>query len=108
MKYLYYVKDNFKNEAHIDKIAVCREDNEYLYCDQMVLEKKQIYLVNENNHGLCRCYGYDMDLVDLQLMKYRLHQLEVNPSWRNSAEVEVLKNKIAERLSVYEGILSRG
>ncbi len=108
MKCLYYVKENFKDEAKIDKIVVCKEDNEYFYCDQMVLEKKQIYMVNENSHGLCRCYGYDIELVDLQLMKHRLHQLEVSPSWRNSTEVVILKNKIAERQAFYESILSGG
>lgn len=105
MKFIYYVKDNFENQAKIEKVRVCSEDRHYLYCGDMVLDKDQIYHVKENTNGFCRCFGYDVDLVDLQIMKYRLKQLGAKPSWRNNPEIAILKDKIAEVQATYDFIL---
>ena len=107
MKHLYYVKDNFKDYAKITKHPVHKEDNKYFYCDDLVLEKDRIYHVIQKD-DMCRCFGYDNDLIELQMMKHRMRQLEKNPNWRCAEEVAVLKRKISERQAIYESIILSG
>lgn len=107
MKHLYYVKDNFKDYAKIKKYSVQKEDNKYFYCGDLVLEKDRIYHVIQKN-DMCRCYGYDNDLIELQMMKHRLRQLEKSPNWRYAEEVAILKRKIMEKQAVYESIILSG
>jgi len=98
------MKDNFKDDAGLDKIKIQEEDDKYFYCDSMVLEKNLLYQVKESKNGMCRCYGYDMNLIELQMMKYRLSQLEKNQS--QEAEMNLLRKIIADIRGNYEFILS--
>lgn len=114
MKFVYCIRDNFETEAHVDKYKVINEDQDYLYCSpigqqggtlEWVFDKNEIYKPHMAEKGFCNCWGYDVDLVDLQIMKFRKKLLDQKPSWKNSAERAFLIKRIEERQRFYEQVL---
>ncbi len=112
MKVIIYEKDNFIDKVDHINYFVISEDEEFFYCSRnsnnnsadWVLDKKDMYMPIMKN-AFCHCFGYDQDIIDFQLIKFRLKQLSENLTWKNRQEYDILKRIVIKQQNKYDKVL---